>query len=310
MANKFGGKWTKDKIETFIKYTKSYLEIMKGRKYYTLIYFDGFAGSGAIMQDEPKKNINQLDLLTIKPNLETVIQDSIEEQRSQLDLIIGVAQEILSIKEPREFDMYYFVEKNSKNADELKNLVNSKFSDKKVFVVPDDCNKKLVDLAAFLRKPKNKNHRVLAFIDPYGMQVEWKTIENLKGLGIDIWMLVPTGLGVNRLIKNDGKIEDALMGQLITFLGLTKSEILDYFYKKVQTQNLFDEVETELIKETKIATKAAELYRERLSTIFQYVSDPLVMKNSKGSIMYHFLLCSNNKNAIKIANDIVKPRLK
>ena len=281
MANKFGGKWTKDKIETFIKYTKAYLKIMKNRNYYSLIYFDGFAGSGAIMQDG-----------------------------NEMDLIMGVAQEILSINEPRIFDIYYFVEKNVKNVSQLKALVENKFAEKNVKIVQDDCNNRIISMANFLKEPKNKNYRVLAFIDPYGMQVEWKSIESLKGLGVDIWMLVPTGLGVARLLNNDGKIEVALMQRLKTFLGMTETEIMDYFYKKVVTQNLFDEMETELVKETKIATKTAELYRERLSTIFQFVSDPLVMKNSRGSIMYHFLLCSNNKTAIEIANDIVKPRLK
>ena len=41
----------------------------------------------------------------------------------------------------------------------------------------------------------------LCFIDPYGMDLKWSSIEVLKGLGIDLWILVPTGIGVNRLLK-------------------------------------------------------------------------------------------------------------
>lgn len=46
--NKFGGDWTKKKIEILVEYAKAYLEIMKSRSYYKLLYFDGFAGSGFI----------------------------------------------------------------------------------------------------------------------------------------------------------------------------------------------------------------------------------------------------------------------
>ena len=47
-----------------------------------------------------------------------------------------------------------------------------------------DCNNKLIDLAGFLKK--NKNYKVLAFIDPYGMSVNWESLEALKGLSVDL----------------------------------------------------------------------------------------------------------------------------
>ena len=62
-----------------------------------------------------------------------------------------------------------------------------------------------LDLANYLRHPKNKSYRTLAYIDPCGMQVEWRSIECLRGLLMDTWILVPTGLGVNRLLKNNLK---------------------------------------------------------------------------------------------------------
>jgi len=44
--NNFGGDWTKIKIEILVEYAKAYLVIMKDRKFFKLMYFDGFAGSG------------------------------------------------------------------------------------------------------------------------------------------------------------------------------------------------------------------------------------------------------------------------
>ena len=63
-------------------------------------------------------------------------------------------------------------------------------------------------------------------------------------------------------------------------------------------------------KEKDAIEKAGDLYRKRLNEIFQFVSEPFKMKNSTGTIMYHFMMASNNKTAQKIANDIIRPKYK
>ena len=160
-------------------------------------------------------------------------------------------------------------------------------------------------MAEFLKR--NKDYRVLAFVDPYGMFVDWTSIEALKGLGIDLWILVPTGMGVNRLLKKDFNISEAWLLKLEKFLGLPRKEILDYFYKRKSTFTLFGE-ETMVEKEKDAIEKAGELYLKRLNEVFQFVSEPFKMKNSTGTLMYHFIMASNNKTAQKIANDIIKPK--
>ena len=174
---------------------------------------------------------------------------------------------------------------------------------KKIHIVQDDCNKKLIDLANFLRDPKHKKYRTLAFIDPCGMQVEWRSIESLRALFLDIWILVPTGLGVNRLLKRNGQISDAWLERLEKFLGLSRDTIEKYFYKKSET--LFpDLVETK--KEEYAIDKSAKLYQNRLKEVFDFVSKPYELKNSTNSTMFHLYLASNKETAINIANDIVK----
>jgi len=66
---------------------------------------------------------------------------------------------------------------------------------------------------------KNQNFKALVFIDPYGMSLNWSLIETLKGLGVDLWILVPTGISVNRLLKNDRDISDAWLEKLKNFWG-------------------------------------------------------------------------------------------
>lgn len=273
--NQFGGDWTKIKIEILVEYAKAYLTIMKDRTFFKLMYFDGFAGSGFI----------------------------IRENKVDVEITVGAARRIVEINDPRAFDSYYFVEKDPENFKLLEKNTKNSFPKKKIYAVCEDCNKKLVDLSNFLRNPKNKNYRTLAYIDPCGMQVEWRSIEGLRNLPIDLWVLVPTGLGVNRLLKNDGKISNSWMTRLEIFLGLTKEEIEKHFYKKTET--LFSDLMF-VQKEKDAIEKSAKLYRNRLKEVFSFVSKPYELRNSTNSTMYHLFLASNTEVAVKIGNDIVR----
>ncbi len=275
--NKFGGSWTEAKMEIVVSYAKAYLIIMNKQEWAKTIYFDGFAGSGIIENDEGE------------------------------DVKKGTALRILDIIEPKPFDLYYFVELNEEHKKELEKRIQENYFGKNAHVVQADCNTKLERMAEFLKA--NKNFRALAFIDPYGMSVNWSSIEALKGLGIDLWILVPTGIGVGRLLKNDGAISEAWLAKLERFLGLSKKEIIDHFYKKQEVNTLFGP-ETVIEKEKNAVDKAGEIYRSKLNTVFKFVSESFVMRNTTNSIMYHFMMATNNAQALKIANDVIKPKYK
>ncbi|MEO5595365.1 MAG: three-Cys-motif partner protein TcmP [Chitinophagaceae bacterium] len=278
----FGGNWTEQKIEMIVGYAKAYLTIMNKYPQFKIMYFDGFAGSGDISRDD----------------------------ENEVEIIKGAAMRILEITNPKDFDIYYFVEKNEQNKQELQRKLVEKFNNKqqKWHVVNEDCNKKLLDMVEFLSK--NKNFRVLAFVDPFGMSLNWSSVEALKNLGVDLWILVPTGIGVNRLLVNDGNISDSWYSKLEKFLGVDREEIKKVFYKSVTYHNLFDGITTIEYKENNSIQKIHKLYKERLLTVFKFVSDAFVMRNSTNSIMYHFMMATNNSAALKIANDIVKPKYK
>lgn len=275
--NQFGGNWTEAKMDIVVSYAKAYLTIMDHQSWAKTLYFDGFAGSGYIETDESE------------------------------DLKKGTALRILDINKPSPFNLYYFVELNEKYKAELDKIIENNYFGKNAHVVNADCNDKLISMAGFLKV--NKNYRALVFIDPYGMSVNWSSIEALKGLGVDLWILVPTGIGVSRLLKNDGNISEAWLEKLEKFLGLTKEEIKSNFYKKKEQVTLFG-VETIVEKEKNAVEIAGNLYRKRLNQVFKYVSDSFVMRNSNNSIMYHFMMATNNASALAIANDVIKPKYK
>lgn len=274
--NNFGGNWTYQKIKIIEDYARAYLEIMKNRPYWKLLYFDGFAGSGEIRIDGP------LDSRVIE----------------------GAAKKIVAIKEPKMFDICYFVELDKQKA---KNLEDSLHQIRKagVYVVEEDCNRKLQDMSVFLKSEKGKYHKALAFIDPCGMEVDWMSIACLKGLPIDMWLLIPTGIGVNRLLKRDHQISEAWWHKLEAFYGLSR-ELLDHdFYTRKTVHTLFGE-EQIVQKKIGVLQTIESIYINRLKEVFNHVSNPYVLKNMNNSVMFHFVLASNNQIAVNIANAIIK----
>lgn len=276
LGDNWGGNWTQNKIEIFIKYLKAYLTIMSKHSYFELWYFDGFAGSGHIFDEETQSFIE------------------------------GIALKVLEIEEPKSFDAYYMVELDKHKAYTLESQIGLKYPNKKCYVVSKDCNEKVVDFANFLQKD-TKKRRGLAILDPFGMALNWYSLESFKDLGCDMWILVPTGLGVNRLLKKDGNIDESWMLKLTKFLGLSDEEIKERFYEKKTTYTLFGEEEN-VNKVEKATAKIAQLYKERLNEIWKFVSTPHEMKNSRGSVMFHFIFASQVAAGVKIADDIIKSK--
>jgi three-Cys-motif partner protein len=295
MINQFGGTWTDQKMEIVVAYAKAYLVIMNAQPWAKTIYFDGFAGSGSIVEED-----NRI------PAFSNQIFEF--ERVKTEDVRKGTSLRILDIVEPKPFNMYYFVEKNEAHQRVLKSQVETNYPGRNAHVVKGDCNDKLTKMADFLKT--NKEYRALVFIDPYGMSLKWSSIEALAGLGVDVWILVPTGLGANRVLVNDGDIPEAWLRKLEDFLGIDRVEIKARFYREVKMASLFGDDQKFIAKEKDAVKKIAQLYSTRLKEVFKYVSEPFVMRNSMNSIMYHFMMATNNSAALRIANDVIRPKYK
>ena len=278
MENKFGGSWTEQKINILETYAIQFLKVFKNKPSEKLLYFDGFAGSGLI-------------------ELES-------EQESEPKIIEGAAIKILKIEEPRAFNMYYFVEKKKTVAKSLEEKIKVQFPNKEIYVQANDCNLKLKDLAKFLRSEKGNRYKVLGFIDPKGMQLEWGSLEVLRGLSIDLWILNPTS-GTNRVLVRNGEIDDSWLKRLELFLGISREEIKKHFYNKRPT--LFGDID---IKENDPINKLHELYASRIAgNIFKYVSNPKILRNNSGAPLFHFFMATNNEIGLRIANSVINPKL-
>lgn len=278
----WGGPWTEKKLEAFSKYVWSYLTIMKKYPYWKTIYFDGFAGSGT---REKRTNRDLMQQLKITE----------EEERTYK----GAAERVLGL-ENLGFDYYYFIDKNEESLNKLKQKLNEQFKNKNPEFRLGDANEQLNKLAKALQDNK---YAALVFLDPFGMQIDWNSIANLKGTRSDVWILVPTGVIVNRLLDKAGKLE--FSDKLESFFGLPIAEIKSFFYEEKKIPTLFGEEEI-ITKVSKPIEKIANLYAQRMKTIWEHVTEePLVLKNSNNVPIFHFVFASNNKNAKKIAKQII-----
>ena len=296
----WGGMWTEQKLDTFESYVRAYLTIMnsfRDKFHWKLLYFDGFAGSGTRKNDDPDKEVRKLKTLFGEQLIDT----------TDLSVYQGAAERIVSLESKaklRGFDYYYFIDKDEANCTALE-LKLSKYETvgRKVFR-PGDANMQALYLANALRR--DKNMKALALLDPFGMQINWEVIESLSGPNIDLWILIPTGVIVNRLLRTNGEL--MYPDRLVQFFGLPEQELMDRFYVRKKELTLFGEEET-IKKKGHCIERIAELYVERLGELFPFVTpEPLVMKNNHNVPIFHFVCASFNQTAVKIAQQIIDKR--
>ncbi len=296
--SRWGGQWTEDKLDTFAKYVNAYLTIMNNNRYtynWKLIYFDGFAGSGSRYEETNSTSELLLDLF-----------DGDAINGDEINLYQGAAERILSI-EQEGFDYYYFIDKDKSSINKLKDkLIGNYTKNGKLEFRCSDANDEVIRMSKALKS--DSKFRAMVLLDPFGMQVSWDTIASLANTHTDLWILIPTGVIVNRLLDRKGELKH--IETLSSFFGLGEDEIKSFFYKRRVVNTLFGEEEI-VTKVSQPIKRIAELYIKRLKTIFAYVTEePLVMYNTRQTPIFHFAFASNNETAKNIASQIIKKKTK
>ena len=124
---------------------------------------------------------------------------------------------------------------------------------------------------------------------------------------IDLWILFPLGIAVNRLLKRDGDVDTTVRQKLNRFFGTT--DWYDTFYEIVANPTLFGK--EMVIQKTSDFQSIAQYFVQRLQTVFTRVANnPLPLYNSKNNPLYLLCFAAGNQKgaptAVKIAQDILK----
>ena len=283
----FGGGWTTEKLERVRKYLKAYATIMKDRNFH-FAYIDAFAGTGyrTYRQDA---------------NPDELMFPEIAEREVQ-EFLQGSARIALQVQP--KFQKYILIEKDDNRFAELQGL-KAEFPSDDIELIRSDANEYLKNLCG--KNWIRHQRRAVLFLDPYG-EVEWHTIAAIANTqAIDLWILFPLGIAVNRLLKTDGNVDPTIREKLNSFFGT--NDWYDTFYETVSNLTLFGE-ET-VTRKTSDFRSIAQYFVERLQAVFTGVANnPLPLYNSKNNPLYLLCFAAGNprgaSTAVKIAQDILR----
>jgi three-Cys-motif partner protein len=294
-GHRFGDDWTTAKLDVLAKYLASYTTALKDKPSnehpFRKGYIDAFAGTGYrdARRDGRDSASSQVLLL---PDLAE------KEPQALLD---GSAR--LALKTEPRFDRYVFIERSPERCAALEALKTEfpHLADD-IQIRQGDANVEIQELC----DKEWKSHRAVLFLDPYGMQVEWKTIEVIANTeAIDLWLLFPLGIGVNRLLTKSGEIPESWRRRLNLLLGT--EDWYDEFYRVEHTRTLFGEADS-VVKAT--TETIGRYFNERLKSVFAAVADePRVLRNSANCPLYLLCFAVGNENgapvALRIANHLL-----
>lgn len=296
--HRFGGDWTQAKLDVLRDYLAAYTKALKDKPTavnpFRKAYIDAFAGTGT-------RTARERDTSTAAG---TLMFPDLNEPAPQ-KLLDGSAKLALQV-EPR-FEKYIFIERSQERCEQLEALKQefSALADD-IDIRKGEANEVIQKLCAPLEKWKSR--RAVLFLDPYGMQVDWKTIEAVAATkAIDLWLLVPLGMGMNRLATKSGKLPESWRQRMDAFLGTTAW--YDEFYKVETKPTLFGDHQVQVKASMAVM---ARYFNDRLKQVFAGVVDePGVLWNSANNPLYLLCFAVGNERgkdiALRIANHLLKP---
>lgn len=287
MQQRFGGAWTATKLDALEYYLKAYVTALKHQPF-ELHYIDAFAGSG-----------------TFQPN------EGEEAQRGSAMIALDV----------EGFQRYHFFELKKDLCRELEALIPENRREQ-VDIRAGDANREILDLLK--RLPSNA--RAAMFLDPYGMHVEWSTLQAIRNTRrIDVWYLFPISGITRQMARRSDRIDESKEAALDRALGTR--DWRDVFYERPAMQSLFGDEQPD---ERNADISAIEQWlTQRLQREFPAVIGPKLLRWSRpklpsgerdlfdkstpriqrglsksGPLLFALYCLISNPKAVRVARDI------
>ena len=279
MTTEIVGQWSKEKLDLLSKYLHAYTTILVGQKRKfknwprKIHYVDGFAGAGQAIVGKSR------------------------DAKAYKTYIEGSPVCALQCEPP--FDEYWFIELSPEKAQRLERL-RLQFPQKKINVICGDCNDIITNQIALCIQ-RSRKELGFAFLDPYGLQINWETIIALaNSKAFDVFINFSL-LGFMRMLPKSYPPRDANRERLARIMG--NLEWIKEVYQLSHQPTLFGG-DRPIVRPTLRAERLALIYRDQLKQLFPYVSDPFVMRTPWNSPIYALILASHKEVAVNIMNDI------
>ncbi len=256
--HRFGGPWTEIKLKALRDYLHFYTQALKGQSF-SILYIDAFAGTGDRTVDD-----KQPPLFASERRLK------------------GSARIALDLERP--FDHYIFIEQNLRRFQVLEAL-RRQYS-YSIECLRGDANYELKKLCA---RTQWGRYRAVLFLDPYGLSVEWSTLQKIASTkAIDLWYLFSLS-GLYRQTAHDfERIDPTGAARLDSVLGTP--DWREAFYAQNIPNNqadLFGEPIAATFRRHADVNAIEAFVKERLSAAgFSRVTDPLRLLSYKGAPLY------------------------
>lgn len=273
---KFGGAWTRDKLDMLEDYLDAYTTALKNKRF-KLMYIDAFAGSGLIS-----------------------IRDNNEEVKGFIE---GSALRAANVDD-RRFDELLLVEKDGNQHAELKDRVRT-LGNERIRTYNQDANDFLQNL------DRNWNqHRGVLFLDPFATEVAWTTIEKVASFNaLDTWILFPV-MAVCRML-NRNRIPNRHHANVLT--RVYGNDSWKKLYRPSEQRELWGNAIDEREKGTE---ELIQIYKDRLRALYgeRFMERSASLSTSTNAKLFEFIFCvgSPDKNAIglakKVAGHIIEHR--
>ncbi|MEK7269375.1 MAG: three-Cys-motif partner protein TcmP [Planctomycetota bacterium] len=302
-GHRFGGGWTDEKLAVLSDYLKAYATALKEKPSkdspFRKVYIDAFAGTGYRSDPHEETASSQGNLF---PEL---------AKEEPCGLRDGSAR--IALKTDPPFEEYVFIERSPERCKMLVNLKDEfPALASRIQILQGEANVKIRDLCT----ADWRSRRAVLFLDPYGMQVEWQTIEAIaRTQAIDLWILFPLGIGLNRLLTKSGNIPESWRHRLDVLLG-TKDWFSHFYETGKHTQKTLLQSPDSPSSEAELFVKKnmdvfEQYFINRLKTIFAgVVEKPGILQNSTNNPLYLLCFAASNKRgapiALRIANHLLK----
>lgn len=285
--HEFGSGLTDLKLSIIADYLHRYNTALSKQGFFQRWYFDAFAGTG---ERTVRLSGSAGDLLSAP------VEERIERRRGSARIALDTSP---------EFDRCIFMEQKKRHAQALEALCSEEgYSSRKTFVVRGDANKAIQD---HIHSVNWKKTRAVMFLDPYGMNVEWETLEAIRRTeAIDLWYLVSLS-GLYRQATHRGSaLDDKKRAAITRMLGTSAWE--KAWYEEDRQGDLLSMMTNEEMKRTASLDRIEAFVLERLRSLFPTVLEPLRLRNDRNAPMFSLFFAMSNPSpaAAKVAIPIAR----
>jgi len=283
------GPWAHEKLKCLEDYLSAYTTVLKKQPWCTgYFYVDAFAGAG----------INEIRKTGSDNTKPQPLMGFYQNEPEEVEYVHGSSRVALQL--PNPFTKYYFIELAPDRVENLKAIKREYASSRDIEIIPDAAANALERL---LHDPKIdwQKSRGIIFLDPFGMQVPWKVIEDIAANGkFEILLNLPVGMAIQRFLPKSGQFSNEQREYLNEYFGSTEWE--EIIYEK--STDLFGGENTTKLQDS--GERLALWYRDRLKRAFGFCPPPRLITNTRGTHLYYLLFAGPNETGARIAAHVLK----